>query len=123
MQMVGNLADRIHVLEYGRTIADGEPEAALKDPEVSELASIDDLVRRIPGCRRRWRQRRRGIDGGCGGTEEDGCCARAIVAAKQTTTMAARCQVESKTGVEAFTQRICEPRVLRLHHVALCRPN
>ena len=34
MQMVGNLADRVHVLDYGRTIADGEPEAALKDPEV-----------------------------------------------------------------------------------------
>ena len=34
MQMAGNLADRIHVLDYGRTIADGEPEAALKDPEV-----------------------------------------------------------------------------------------
>jgi energy-coupling factor transporter ATP-binding protein EcfA2 len=24
MQMVGDLADRIHVLDYGRTIADGE---------------------------------------------------------------------------------------------------
>ena len=36
MQMVGNLADRIHMLDYGCTIADGEPEAALKDPEVFE---------------------------------------------------------------------------------------
>jgi branched-chain amino acid transport system ATP-binding protein len=27
-RMVGELADRIHVLDYGRTIADGEREAA-----------------------------------------------------------------------------------------------
>jgi branched-chain amino acid transport system ATP-binding protein len=33
-KMVGDLADRIHVLDYGRTIANGEPEAVLKDPEV-----------------------------------------------------------------------------------------
>jgi branched-chain amino acid transport system ATP-binding protein len=34
MQMVADLADRIHVLDYGRTIADGLPETVLKDPEV-----------------------------------------------------------------------------------------
>jgi branched-chain amino acid transport system ATP-binding protein len=34
MQMVADLADRIHVLDYGRTIADGLPEMVLKDPEV-----------------------------------------------------------------------------------------
>jgi branched-chain amino acid transport system ATP-binding protein len=34
MQMVADLADRIHVLDYGRTIADGRPETVLKDPEV-----------------------------------------------------------------------------------------
>jgi branched-chain amino acid transport system ATP-binding protein len=34
MQMVADLADRIHVLDYGRTIADGPPAAVLNDPEV-----------------------------------------------------------------------------------------
>jgi branched-chain amino acid transport system ATP-binding protein len=34
MQMVADLADRIHVLDYGRTIADGLPQAVLNDPEV-----------------------------------------------------------------------------------------
>ncbi len=34
MQMIADLADRIHVLDYGRTIADGTPEAVLSDPRV-----------------------------------------------------------------------------------------
>jgi branched-chain amino acid transport system ATP-binding protein len=34
MQMVADLADRIHVLDYGRSLADGPPEQVLKDPEV-----------------------------------------------------------------------------------------
>jgi len=34
MQMVADLADRIHVLDYGRTIASGRPEDVLNDPEV-----------------------------------------------------------------------------------------
>jgi branched-chain amino acid transport system ATP-binding protein len=34
MQMVADLADRIHVLDYGRTIADGPPDAVLKDARV-----------------------------------------------------------------------------------------
>ncbi len=34
MQMVADLADRIHVLDYGRTIADGPPGAVLKDARV-----------------------------------------------------------------------------------------
>jgi len=34
MQMVADLADRIHVLDYGRSIADGKPEMVLNDPEV-----------------------------------------------------------------------------------------
>jgi len=34
MQMVADLADRIHVLDYGRSIADGRPEVVLNDPEV-----------------------------------------------------------------------------------------
>ncbi len=34
MQMVADLADRLHVLDYGRTIASGAPEAVLQDPAV-----------------------------------------------------------------------------------------
>ena len=34
MQMVADLADRIHVLDYGRTIAEGAPERVLDDPNV-----------------------------------------------------------------------------------------
>ncbi|MDI1345344.1 MAG: ABC transporter ATP-binding protein [Pseudolabrys sp.] len=34
MQMIADLADRIHVLDYGRTIADGKPDAVLSDPDV-----------------------------------------------------------------------------------------
>ncbi len=34
MQMIADLADRIHVLDYGRTIAEGDPERVLADPDV-----------------------------------------------------------------------------------------
>jgi len=34
MQMIADLADRIHVLDYGRTIAEGVPEVVLADPNV-----------------------------------------------------------------------------------------
>ena len=34
MQMVADLSDRIHVLNYGRTLASGAPDAVLRDPEV-----------------------------------------------------------------------------------------
>jgi branched-chain amino acid transport system ATP-binding protein len=34
MQMVADLADRIHVLNYGRTLASGPPDRVLNDPEV-----------------------------------------------------------------------------------------
>jgi branched-chain amino acid transport system ATP-binding protein len=34
MQMVADLADRIHVLDYGRTLAEGAPEDVLRDPRV-----------------------------------------------------------------------------------------
>ncbi|HEY7231301.1 MAG TPA: ABC transporter ATP-binding protein [Pseudolabrys sp.] len=34
MQMIADLADRIHVLDYGRTIAEGAPEHVLNDPNV-----------------------------------------------------------------------------------------
>lgn len=34
MQMVADLADRIHVLDYGRTLAEGAPDDVLSDPRV-----------------------------------------------------------------------------------------
>lgn len=34
MQMIADLADRIHVLDYGRTIAEGPPNVVLSDPDV-----------------------------------------------------------------------------------------
>jgi branched-chain amino acid transport system ATP-binding protein len=34
MQLIADLADRIHVLDYGRTIAEGIPEAVLTDRNV-----------------------------------------------------------------------------------------
>ncbi len=34
MQMVADLADRIHVLDYGRTIAEGKPDDVLSHPDV-----------------------------------------------------------------------------------------
>jgi len=34
MQMVADLANRIHVLDYGRTIAEGTPDAVLTNPDV-----------------------------------------------------------------------------------------
>jgi branched-chain amino acid transport system ATP-binding protein len=36
MQMIADLADRIHVLDYGRTIAEGSPESVLNDPNVRD---------------------------------------------------------------------------------------
>lgn len=34
MQMVADLADRLHVLDYGRTLAEGLPETVLRHPDV-----------------------------------------------------------------------------------------
>jgi len=34
MQMVADLADRIYVLDYGVPLAEGDPDAVLKDPRV-----------------------------------------------------------------------------------------
>jgi branched-chain amino acid transport system ATP-binding protein len=34
MQMIADLADRIHVLDYGRTLAEGPPASVLADPDV-----------------------------------------------------------------------------------------
>jgi branched-chain amino acid transport system ATP-binding protein len=34
MQMVADLADRIHVLDYGRSLVEGPPGEALKHPDV-----------------------------------------------------------------------------------------
>ena len=36
MQMIADLADRVHVLDYGVTLASGSPEAVLTDPKVVE---------------------------------------------------------------------------------------
>ncbi len=36
MQMVADLADRIHVLDYGRTLAAGPPEEVLRERRVVE---------------------------------------------------------------------------------------
>ena len=36
MQLVADLADRIHVLHYGRTLASGPPDVVLADPAVIE---------------------------------------------------------------------------------------
>jgi branched-chain amino acid transport system ATP-binding protein len=36
MQMIADLADRIHVLDYGRTLAEGSPDAVLTDAQVIE---------------------------------------------------------------------------------------
>jgi len=36
MQLIADLADRIHVLDYGKTIAEGTPDVVLADPRVLE---------------------------------------------------------------------------------------
>ncbi|MGP0094365.1 MAG: hypothetical protein ACLPKB_31135 [Xanthobacteraceae bacterium] len=36
VQMVADLADRIHALDHGRTLAEGAPEIVSKDPRVIE---------------------------------------------------------------------------------------
>jgi branched-chain amino acid transport system ATP-binding protein len=50
MQMIADLADRIHVLDYGRTIAEGTPEAVLTDPSVmaAYLGTTDAIAAQIP---------------------------------------------------------------------------
>jgi branched-chain amino acid transport system ATP-binding protein len=51
MQMVADLADRIHVLNYGRTITEGPPDDVLKNPEViqaylgTKSAAVTDVVK------------------------------------------------------------------------------
>jgi branched-chain amino acid transport system ATP-binding protein len=37
MQMVADLADRIHVLNYGEFVTEGPPEKVLNDPQVAEI--------------------------------------------------------------------------------------
>jgi branched-chain amino acid transport system ATP-binding protein len=34
MQMIADLADRAHVLDYGRTVTEGTPDVVLNDPKV-----------------------------------------------------------------------------------------
>jgi branched-chain amino acid transport system ATP-binding protein len=45
MQMVADLADRIHVLDYGRTLAQGAPAEVLRDPRVvaAYLGTVAEL--------------------------------------------------------------------------------
>jgi branched-chain amino acid transport system ATP-binding protein len=49
MQMVADLADRIHVLDYGRTLAEGEPGEVLNDPRV--IAAYLGSAAEAPGIR------------------------------------------------------------------------
>ncbi len=46
LQMVADLADRIHVLDYGRTLAEGAPGAVLADPRV--IAAYIGTVAPLP---------------------------------------------------------------------------
>jgi branched-chain amino acid transport system ATP-binding protein len=48
MQMVGDLADRIHVLHFGRTLAEGRPDAVLNDPQVIAAYLGRSLLRPLP---------------------------------------------------------------------------
>src|SRR5512132_4366266 len=50
MQMIADLADRIHVLDYGRTIAEGTPGAVLTNPNVlaAYLGTTDAIAAQIP---------------------------------------------------------------------------
>ncbi len=50
MQMIADLADRIHVLDYGRTIPEGVPDAVLTNPEVlsAYLGIADTIVAPTP---------------------------------------------------------------------------
>jgi branched-chain amino acid transport system ATP-binding protein len=46
MQMVADLADRIHVLDYGRTLVEGRPSEVLSHPDVirAYLGAAQDLT-------------------------------------------------------------------------------
>src|SRR5262245_48725067 len=50
MQMIADLADRIHVLDYGRTIAEGAPDVVLTDPNVlsAYLGTTDIIAAQTP---------------------------------------------------------------------------
>jgi branched-chain amino acid transport system ATP-binding protein len=50
MQMIADLADRVHVLDYGRTIAEGTPGAVLTHPNVlaAYLGMTDAIAAQIP---------------------------------------------------------------------------
>jgi branched-chain amino acid transport system ATP-binding protein len=50
MQMIADLADRVHVLDYGRTIAEGTPGIVLTDPNVlaAYLGTTDTIAAQFP---------------------------------------------------------------------------
>jgi branched-chain amino acid transport system ATP-binding protein len=50
MQMIADLADRVHVLDYGRTIAEGTPGIVLSDPNVlaAYLGTTDAIAAQFP---------------------------------------------------------------------------
>jgi branched-chain amino acid transport system ATP-binding protein len=49
MQRVADLADRIHVLDYGRSLAEGAPDEVLKDPQVvAAYLGTAGRVERVP---------------------------------------------------------------------------
>lgn len=62
MQMIADLADRIHVLDHGRTIADGPPKSVLSDPNVlTAYLGTADQCKRTPGVMTGKASRQRGI--------------------------------------------------------------
>src|SRR3954469_11896356 len=66
MQMVADLADRICVLNYGQMLAEGAPEAALKDPRVFEAYRGGSTGWSKCGrARRSWAQKSRGSTSRC----------------------------------------------------------
>jgi branched-chain amino acid transport system ATP-binding protein len=50
MQMIADLADRVHVLDYGRTITEGTPGIVLTDPNVlaAYLGTTDAIAAQFP---------------------------------------------------------------------------
>ncbi len=57
MQMVADLSDRLHVLEYGRSVAEGSADKVLKDPKVKAAFDArlkDEAFAKDPAARLRF---------------------------------------------------------------------